>query len=45
MGKRSAIKRARNEEKRERRAHATAKYVRISSRKVRIVINLIRGKK
>ena len=27
------------------RAHATVKYVRISSRKVRIVINLIRGKK
>lgn len=45
MGKRSAIKRARNQEKREHRAHATAKYVRISSRKVRIVINLIRGKK
>ena len=45
MGKRSAIKRARNEQQRERRAHATANYVRISSRKVRIVINLIRGKK
>ena len=45
MGKRSALKRARNEEKREQRAHAPAKYVRISSRKVRIVINLIRGKK
>ena len=45
MGKRSALKRARNEEKREHRAHATVKYVRISSRKVRIVINLIRGKK
>ena len=45
MGKRSALKRARNEEKREHRAHATVKYVRISSRKVRIVITLIRGKK
>ena len=45
MGERSALKRARNEEKREHRAHATVKYVRISSRKVRIVINLIRGKK
>ena len=45
MGKRSALKSARNEEKREHRAHATVKYVRISSRKVRIVINLIRGKK
>ena len=45
MGKRSALKRARNEEKREQRAHATAKYVRISSRKGRVVINLIRGKK
>ena len=45
MGIRSALKRARNEEKREHRAHATVKYVRISSRKVRIVINLIRGKK
>ena len=45
MVKRSALKRARNEEKREHRAHATVKYVRISSRKVRIVINLIRGKK
>ena len=45
MGKRSALKRARNEEKREHRAHATVKYVRISSRKGRIVSNLIRGKK
>ena len=45
MGKRSARKRARNEENREHRAHATVKYVLISSRKVRIVINLIRGKK
>ena len=45
MGKRSALKRARNEEKREHRAHATVKYVRISSRPVRIVINLISGKK
>lgn len=33
MGKRSALKRARNEEKREHRAHATVKYVRISIQK------------
>ena len=29
---------------RDNRPHATAKYVRISSRKVKIVIDLIRGK-
>lgn len=31
-------------EQRDRRPHATAKYVRISSSKVKIVIDLIRGK-
>ena len=29
----------------EKRPHATAKYIRISSRKVKIVLDLIRGKK
>jgi large subunit ribosomal protein L22 len=32
-------------ENREKRPHATARYVRISSRKVKVVIDLIRGKK
>ncbi len=32
------------QENREKRPHATARYVRISSRKVKIVIDLIRGK-
>lgn len=32
-------------ENREKRPHATARYVRISPRKVKIVIDLIRGKK
>lgn len=35
---------ARNEN-REQRPHATARYVRISARKVKIVIDMIRGKK
>ena len=32
-------------ENREKRPHATARYVRISARKVKIVIDMIRGKK
>ena len=32
-------------ESREKRPHATARYVRISSRKVKIMIDMIRGKK
>lgn len=32
------------QENREKRPHATAKYVRISARKVKIVIDMIRGK-
>ena len=32
-------------EKSEKRPHATVRYVRISSRKVKVVIDLIRGKK
>jgi large subunit ribosomal protein L22 len=33
------------QENREKRPHATVRYVRISSRKVKVVIDLIRGKK
>lgn len=33
------------QENREKRPHATARYVRISARKVKIVIDMIRGKK
>jgi len=45
MAKRMKEKAAARKEQRDRRPKAIAKYVRISSRKVRIVINLIRGKK
>jgi large subunit ribosomal protein L22 len=33
------------QENREKRPHATARYVRISPRKVKVVIDLIRGKR
>lgn len=44
MAKRMKEKAARVEERREKRPFATAKYVRISPDKVRIVLALIRGK-
>ena len=44
MALRSREKAAARRENAEKRPHATAKYIRISSRKVKIVIDLIRGK-
>ena len=44
MAKRMKEKAAARREARDRRPKAIAKYIRISSRKVRIVIDLIRGK-
>lgn len=44
MALRSKEKAAIRRENAEKRPHATAKYIRISSRKVKIVIDLIRGK-
>jgi large subunit ribosomal protein L22 len=44
MATRVKQKAAAREEKRDKRPHAQAKYIRISSRKVQIVIDLIRGK-
>lgn len=44
MATRQKEKAAVREELKDRRPHATAKYVRISSRKVKVVIDLIRGK-
>ena len=44
MATRSKVKSAARRENADKRPHATAKYVRISSRKVKIVIDLIRGK-
>ena len=44
MATRVREKAAKRAEQRDNRPHATAKYVRISSRKVKIVIDLIRGK-
>ena len=44
MATRQKEKAAAREELRDRRPRATAKYVRISSRKVKTVIDLIRGK-
>ena len=43
MAKRMKEKTARVEEQREKRPHATAKYVRIAPDKVRVVLALIRG--
>ena len=45
MATRIKEKAAARQEKRDNRPHATVKNVRISSRKVKIVIDLIRGKK
>ncbi len=45
MATRSKVKTAQRRENAEKRPHATARYIRISSRKVKIVIDLIRGKK
>ncbi|MBR3298849.1 MAG: 50S ribosomal protein L22 [Clostridia bacterium] len=44
MALRSREKAAARRENAEKRPHATAKYIRISARKVKIVIDLIRGK-
>ena len=44
MATRMKLKAANRRENADRRPHATAKYVRISSRNVKIVIDLIRGK-
>ena len=44
MATREKQKAAARQENRDKRAHAVAKYVRISPRKVQIVIDLIRGK-
>ena len=44
MALRSKQKAAARRENAEKRPHATAKYIRISARKVKIVIDLIRGK-
>ncbi|MBR0156940.1 MAG: 50S ribosomal protein L22 [Clostridia bacterium] len=44
MALRSKEKAAERRENAEKRPHATAKYIRISSRKVKVVIDLIRGK-
>ena len=44
MALRSKEKAAQRRENAEKRPHATAKYIRISARKVKIVIDLIRGK-
>lgn len=44
MAKRIKEKAAKRDEQRDMRPRAVARYVRISSRKVRIVIDLIRGK-
>ena len=44
MAIRSKEKAAQRRENAEKRPHATAKYIRISSRKVKVVIDLIRGK-
>ena len=43
-GHRSQIKKARNEENRDRRAQAHAMFVRVSDTKARIVLNQIKGK-
>ena len=44
MALRSKQKAAARRDNAEKRPHATAKYIRISARKVKIVIDLIRGK-
>ena len=44
MATRSKKKAAQRRENAEKRPHATARYIRISSRKVKVVIDLIRGK-
>ena len=44
MALRSKQKAAARRENAEKRPHATAKYIRISARKVKVVIDLIRGK-
>ncbi len=43
-GHRSQIKKERNEQNREKRPHATARFVRVSSSKAKIVLDQIKGK-
>lgn len=43
-GHRSQIKKARNEEQKDRRAQAHARFVRVSSSKAKIVLDQIKGK-
>jgi large subunit ribosomal protein L22 len=45
MATRTREKAAARKENADKRPHATAKYIRISARKVQVVIDLIRGKK
>ena len=45
MATRTKQKAAARKANRDNRLHATARYIRISSRKVKIVVDLIRGKK
>jgi large subunit ribosomal protein L22 len=45
MATRTREKAAAHKESADKRPHATAKYIRISPRKVQVVIDLIRGKK
>lgn len=44
MATRSREKAAKRKENADRRPHAIARYIRISSRKIKVVIDLIRGK-
>ncbi len=43
-GHRSQIKKARNEQNKEKRAHAHARFVRVSNTKAKIILDQIKGK-